>query len=202
MPVALADRTSIRRQLRCARSALSPGERITAAFALHDIVTHTRLFRSSKRIAYYFAFDSEIDPDPIARTAHLLGKQLFLPVIGSGKRMRFARADASVPLSLNRFGIPEPAPGFRRYLNPRWLDLVVTPLVAFDQRGYRLGLGGGYYDACFAFLRQRDSWIKPKLLGIGYDFQRVEKIDAEQWDVPLWCIATDCAIYTNHENCL
>lgn len=178
------------------------GEQATAALALHDIVTHTRLFRSSERIAYYYAFDGEIDPAPIARTAQSLGKQLFLPVIGSGKRMRFAGSDSSVPLSRNRFGIPEPAPGCRHFLNPRWLDLVITPLVAFDQRGYRLGLGGGYYDACFAFLRQRTGWIKPKMLGVGYDFQRVDKIDAEQWDVPLWCIATDCAIYTNHDKYL
>ncbi len=190
-------RTSIRLAQRQARRVLDDAQRAVAASAVHRLVTHTEIFRRSKRIASYVAFDGEINPATIAATAIGLGKELYLPVIGSGNRLRFAYAAPDIPLANNRFGIAEPAPGYRWCIDPRRLDLVLTPLVAFDAAGFRLGMGAGYYDECFSFLIEHRHWLKPKLIGIGYDFQRIDDIDASVRDVPMWCIATDRAIYAS-----
>ena len=68
------------------------------------------------------------------------------------------------------------------------------PLVAFDEQGNRVGMGGGYYDRTLGFLRSRQQWVRPKLVGVGYDFQEVERIDSESWDVPLTYICTESGI--------
>jgi 5-formyltetrahydrofolate cyclo-ligase len=68
---------------------------------------------------------------------------------------------------------------------------VLVPLVGFDRRGNRLGSGGGWYDRSFAFLRDVPRPARPILVGIGYHFQEVEKLDAQPWDIPMDFIATD-----------
>ncbi|MDH4134940.1 MAG: 5-formyltetrahydrofolate cyclo-ligase, partial [Gammaproteobacteria bacterium] len=72
---------------------------------------------------------------------------------------------------------------------------VLMPLVAFDLHGNRLGMGGGFYDKSLAFLGTRTRWLKPHLIGLAHDFQRVEKIEPCPWDVPLQGVATDQNLY-------
>ena len=92
--------------------------------------------------------------------------------------MTFAELEPSATLAANFFGILEPKLG--RKIDARELDLVLTPLVAFDDRGVRIGVGRGYYDRCFRFLRHRSHWRRPKLLGVAYELQRVPPLDAER----------------------
>jgi 5-formyltetrahydrofolate cyclo-ligase len=106
-----------------------------------------------------------------------------------GMEMHFAALPGGGALTRNFFGILEP-PRDRR-ADARTLDLVLTPLVAFDSRGGRLGVGRGYYDRCFAFLRHRRSWVRPKLVGVGYSFQEIPPIELEPWDVRLWGAVTE-----------
>ncbi len=104
--------------------------------------------------------------------------------------MHFASVGAGIEFELNQYGIPEPRPV--ELIDPRSLDLVLTPLVAFDDSGNRLGMGAGYYDRCFAFLGHRKFWFSPpKLVGVGYSVQHVEPITAAPWDIPLWGIITE-----------
>jgi 5-formyltetrahydrofolate cyclo-ligase len=76
-----------------------------------------------------------------------------------------------------------------------WLDLVLVPLVGFDARGNRLGMGGGFYDRHFAFLRNRQAWRRPLLIGIAFDVQRVPRLSGASHDVPLWGIVTERGTY-------
>jgi 5-formyltetrahydrofolate cyclo-ligase len=106
--------------------------------------------------------------------------------------MRFVELKPKARLGANVFGILEPevsAP-----IDPRRLDLVLTPLVAFDDHGMRIGVGRGYYDRCFRFLLTRAAWRRPKLLGVSYELQHVPRIAAEPWDVPLWGAVTEAAV--------
>jgi 5-formyltetrahydrofolate cyclo-ligase len=68
---------------------------------------------------------------------------------------------------------------------------VLTPLVAFDDTGVRVGVGRGYYDRCFRFLAGRGAWRRPKLLGVAYELQRVPSLPRQSWDVPLWGAVTE-----------
>ena len=84
-------------------------------------------------------------------------------------------------------------PRERRY--GRELDLILAPLVGFDTHGNRLGMGGGYYDRTFAYLKHRLHWQKPRLIGLAYELQRVADLANHAWDVPLQSVVTEQHIY-------
>jgi 5-formyltetrahydrofolate cyclo-ligase len=91
----------------------------------------------------------------------------------------------------NCFGIPEPAGASGRWLRGAELDVVLAPLVAFDRAGHRLGMGGGFYDRTFRFVVRRAEWRRPWIIGLAYDFQRVDALPVERWDVPLHAVVTE-----------
>lgn len=149
----------------------------------------------SRHIAAYLAADGEIDPGPLMDLLWSLGKTLYLPVLApfSRRKLWFARYEPGDTLVYNRYGIPEPQR--RRLVKPRDLDLVLTPLVAFDTAGHRMGMGGGYYDTSFAFLRARRHWHKPHLYGLAYEFQKLAAIHPNSWDIPVDAVITEAAVY-------
>jgi 5-formyltetrahydrofolate cyclo-ligase len=183
---AQAGGASLRQQVRNARKAMRPAERSRADAAIIRFVRALPAFRAARRVALFFSFDGEPDLSPLIRSGSR--KEFFAPVI-NGQVMHFAWIGPGVTLKPNHFGIPEPvAP---RLADPRDLDLVLTPLVAFDDQGHRIGVGGGYYDRCFSFLAQRRHWKRPKLAGIAYSLQRIDPIEPEPWDIPLWAAVTE-----------
>jgi 5-formyltetrahydrofolate cyclo-ligase len=116
------------------------------------------------------------------------GKKCYLPVIDGSNRLRFARYRPGNRLTANRFGIAEPTNG---ECIPAWaLQLVITPLVGFDKLGGRLGMGGGFYDRCFAFKRGRKV-KKPFLLGFAHSLQEVDKLELSSRDIPLQGVVTE-----------
>ena len=193
----MTTRPQLRQAIRKQRQALTPAEADASATRLARHVTNSRLLHSSRNIAAYLATDGEIDPLPLLQRLWALGKKIYLPVLEphSDTRLWFVQFEPGEHLVYNRFGIPEPERRHRRLIKPSALDLVFTPLVAFDTAGNRLGMGGGFYDRGFAFLRRRTHWHKPRLIGLAYDFQRLDAIMQEPWDIPLHAIASDQRIY-------
>ncbi len=178
-------RRGLRTELRARRRAVGAGERLAAARAIDRALARLGLPRPHTRVAAYQAMDGEIDPSIVLHRALALGCDIHLPVITSarGKRMRFA--------ALGDAGRPAAAAA----TSPRWLDLVLVPLVGFDDRGNRLGMGGGYYDRHFGFLRDRRHWRRPLLVGLAFEAQRVPRLDAFAHDVPLWRVVTERGSY-------
>lgn len=183
---ARAGDASLRSRARSLRRDLLPAERSLADGAIVRHINAMPAYRRARRVALFFAFDGEPDVTRLIRLDR--SREFFAPVI-AGDEMHFASVGAGIEFELNRYGIPEPRPV--ELIDPRSLDLVLTPLVAFDDLGNRLGMGAGYYDRCFAFLGQRKFWFSPKLIGVGYSVQRVEPITAAPWDIPLWGIVTE-----------
>lgn len=179
------DQAALRRRLRAARRAVGAADRIDAAAAMDTALARMGLPRPRSRIAAYQAMDGEIDPVVVLRRALAIGCEVHLPVIASFRhqRMRFAPypADPQLP----------PADGDVA----RWLDLVFVPLVGFDAAGNRLGMGAGFYDRHFAFLRHRSVWHRPLLIGLAFELQRVDRLPAKPRDVPLWGVVTERAVY-------
>ena len=191
------DPQQLRRRMRRARRALSPQQQQSAAQALARHVASHGVFQRSQRIALYLAVQGEMAVTALIERAWAAGKETYLPVLMPYRynRMWFAPYRPGQKMVANRFGIPEPAVPVCEMINPRALDLVLVPLVAFDRQGQRLGMGGGYYDRTFAFLRHRRHWQRPLLLGSAYEFQCVpDGLRANPWDVPLAGVATDAAI--------
>lgn len=189
-------RRRLRREMRLRRRQLSSSERSAAArqFARHA----TSLLRPGKRIALYLPHDGEADPGMIIRRARRHGCLLYLPFITNYRRgrMRFVRFDEDTRLQANRYGILEPVATLAPAIAAHLLDLVVLPLVAFDDRGWRLGSGAGFYDRQLHHLRRQRRWRHPRLIGLAYEFQRVEQLEAAPWDVPLDAVLTQHGLQT------
>ncbi len=189
----MTSRNSIRSQLRTKRRALTPHQQEDFAQQFANHFAKTAMFRKSERIAFYVANDGELDPSHLMANAWAMGKKCYLPVLTPTheKSLLFAPYEPDAPMSFNQFGIPEPTVSARHRLKARYLDLIIMPLVAYDKKGNRLGMGGGYYDRTLSFLNVRARWIKPRIVGLGYSFQEVPSIESESWDVPLSYIATE-----------
>lgn len=189
-------RTELRKLMRARRAALSEAERNEAALRVAGQIATTGWFRRSRHIACYLPQNGELDPTPLMQRAWAMGKICYLPVLNTlhTHHMWFIPYRAGDKLKPNCYGIPEPI-ARRHRLPVHKLDLVLTPLVAFDAQGNRLGQGGGFYDRTFAFLRHRRHWRKPRLVGMAYEFQRVAQLQSHDWDVPLHAVATETALY-------
>ena len=188
-----AERRALRREMRRRRRTLSASDRYASARALSRRLAGSRWFINSRTIAVYLPNDGEISLLPLVARAWSMGKRTYLPKL-FGPKLWFLPFHARTAFDGNRFAIPEPAAPARRRIRPMFIDLVLLPLVAFDRSGNRLGMGGGYYDRTFEAVRRRTAWRGPKLVGVAYEFQRVDTLPAADWDVPLDAIATECAI--------
>ena len=186
-------RPQLRRMLRNARRALTSSEQRKAAQGVYRQLAQHPLFRRAKHISLYLPTDGEIDPRLLLRAAQRRGKATYLPVLSAWPRtkMVFQRVRPGEKLLPNRFRILEPRVNVRRQRKVWALDLVLLPLVGFDDAGGRLGMGGGFYDRSLAYLARRQHWRKPTLLGLAHECQKVERLVQASWDVPLAGTVTD-----------
>ena len=174
------DRANLRGELRARRRALPAPQRIAAADALATRLLALPFASASGYVAGYWAMDGEIALH--SWQLRLPRETVYcLPVLHDENELRFAPWRPGDALVTNRFGIPEPdvAPGSA--LTADLLSLVVMPLVGFDGAGHRLGMGGGWYDRCFAFRNQ--AMPPPWLVGVGFDAQQVGELPVQSWDV-------------------
>jgi 5-formyltetrahydrofolate cyclo-ligase len=181
-------KTVLRSALRQRRQSLNSSAQQDAAKALVRSVLALACWKSAQRIAVYHARDGEIDTLPLVDMARKAAKQLFLPVLRSDDSLSFARWDSNDTPSINRYQIPEPPDAAERCPASE-LDIIFLPVVGWDARGGRLGMGGGYYD------RTLSGISGPVLVGLAHECQQVEEIPAEQWDIALDYVATDAALY-------
>jgi 5-formyltetrahydrofolate cyclo-ligase len=190
-------RTQLRMEMRARRKKVTSREQAAAAQGLAGVVIRHRVLRPGMRIAVYQARGREADLSRIIAIARRRDCVLYLPTIIRHRTgvMDFIRFDADTRLRPNAFGIPEPDPVTAQRIPLRELDLILVPLLAVDTEGWRLGSGGGFYDRRLHRLRAERRWRRPRLIGIAYEFQRVERISHEPWDVPLDAVITETDLY-------
>ena len=141
-------------------------------------------------IGAYLGISGEIDPTALRETP---GIQIALPVTTKGEHLRFVIP--SGPLSAGPFGTRQPETGSE--VSPKELALVLVPLVAADHQGSRVGHGAGFYDRTFSFLqdaRRIAGSSTPLLVGLCHDFQVVETVEPQPWDVPLDLLVTEIGL--------
>lgn len=179
----------LRRELRARRRALSAEQQQAAALALVHQAERGRLWSLGHRWAFYIPFASEIDCRPLMAAAQARGKQVFIPrVLRVGtRRLVFVPLEHIRRWRRSRLGMLQPVG--RRFVSARRLDVVCLPLLGFDRAGGRLGQGGGYYDATFAFRRLGSH--KPRLLGLAFACQQEAQLPMEAWDVRLDAVLTE-----------
>lgn len=193
----LLDRQQLRRQMRQRRRQLSSIERADAHRQFARILSDSSLLRPGRRVAVYFAYGHEADLKDVIDLARRRRCLLYLPVITHFRhsRMRFVRYHADSVMRVNRYGIAEPDPRHAETIPVRRLDLVLLPLVAVDDCGWRLGSGAGFYDRSLHHLREGRRWRRPKLIGVSYECQRVARLQPDRWDVPLDRLLTERGLH-------
>lgn len=186
-------KATLRKQLRAGRRALSAADHDRRSTLAARAVTRLPQFRAGKRIALYLPFDRETDTAALIAAARRRGVRIFVPVIIDRRRSRMRFYPLEGRVERGAFGIASPR---RRGTppSPRWLDLIVIPLVGVDTAGRRLGMGGGFYDRALEFRRHRRHWPGPRLVGLAFDCQRTKSGFSESWDVKLDALATESGL--------
>ena len=182
-------RKQLRQHIRKLRQQLSPAAQQQAATALVTQALSLAHLASSQHIALYLANDAELDTFPLIQALWQLGKQVYLPVLHpfSAGYLLFVQYQHDTLLYPNKFGIPEPLPACHRLRPVNQLDIIFTPLVAFDAAGNRLGMGGGFYDRTLAQLPP-DSHCQ--VIGLAHSCQQVNAVPSQAWDIALKQIIT------------
>jgi 5-formyltetrahydrofolate cyclo-ligase len=164
-------------------------ERASASGTICRRLLLTRTFSRSRDIAAYLAMPDEVNLDSFIRAAWASGKRIYVPRIRPGYEMQFTRIATDTPIVRNRFGIWEPEAG--DVIEADRLDWVIVPLVAFDRSAHRIGMGGGYYDRAFTFLRHKNRSLKPRLTGVAFACQQAAQIIPNPWDIGLSRVHTE-----------
>lgn len=176
-------RNQLRQQIRKTRANLTALQQQQA----EDSITQQALAlieeRNAQHIALYISFDGEISTEKLIKILWMQGKQVYLPVLHpfNPNHLLFLRYLPETPMLKNKFGILEPKLNVQNVLPLKELDILFTPLVAFDKQGNRLGMGGGFYD------RTLQNWRNSSFIpvGLAHQCQQVEQLPTEVWDVPL-----------------
>ena len=183
----------LRQRKRKQRAGLDAKLLERAAQAVAERIVLLTEFKQAQQIAAYFAVNGEIGLNLVIDQALVEGKQILLPNLDQ-QALRFSPYFHDQKMRINRFRLPEPDVDDSEMLLPEELDLVLAPLVVFDGNRNRIGMGGGFYDRSFAF-RKNPGHLKPVLIGVAHELQKVERIVPEEWDVRLDMIVTDRAVY-------
>ena len=168
---------------------MDPDERARASITIARRFLSSAHFLRSDTIGCYLAMHDEVDTAAILDRAWRAKKRIFVPVITSRTAFDFVEIRRSTRLAMNAHGIWEPMDG--RMIRARELDTCIVPTVAFDAFGNRIGMGGGYYDRTFSFARHCRQWRRTKLIGVAFECQRIDSIDARRWDIPLHSVITE-----------
>lgn len=189
--VEIKNLAALRRRLKKQRRQLSVHEQQWYARQTVDQIVRHPLFRQARHIALYIPVRGELDIRALRRHAQRW-QRFYLPVLSPlpHQGLTFLKWQRHTGFTRNRFGIPEPVYHVSLCRAANQLDLVVTPLLAVDAQGHRLGMGGGFYDRTFAFKQRQVRHVNPVLLGVAYPFQEQAVLPAQPWDIPLDALAT------------
>ena len=192
-PMLKPDKAALRKALRARRKALGGFHRFQAIRRLEARLERLTRALSLNAVAAYCAFDGEPELDGWLKRHR---GQIWLPRVLPDYRLAFHHADPLTACSqrrmprrrTNRFGIIESSDPRRRGINS--LDALLIPLVGFDARGNRLGMGAGFYDRALTKRRGR----RPLAIGVAFGCQEVDALPVDRWDEPLDYVVTDSGV--------
>ncbi len=189
-----ASRRTLRQHYRRARRSLSITEQRTHSRSVARHLKTSTLLLSGGIVAAYLPnqADGELDSVPTLQQLWSMGRRVCVPVIGSEQGfMDLYRLTPATRLIENRLGIAEPEPG-SPHVNLRAVALMLVPLVAFDDGGTRLGMGGGFYDR---FLGAVPAPLRPRFVGLAHEAQRSNTaLPREPWDIRLDAVVTEAGV--------
>lgn len=178
-----------------ARRSLSPERRQEFSAECVARLRQLHIWPSAKHVAVFAALNDEVDVSALW-TEDAKSRNYYLPIMRSDSSLSFANFTPDTPMKTRVFGIQEPVHTPAEIIDTKKLDIVVTPLAAFDQHANRIGMGGGYYDRSFAFVRNPTINKRPYLVGVAFEVQKIEQVRCNSWDVSLDAIITEKQVYS------
>ena len=207
-------RNQIRSSIRTKRKSLSDVEQQNLSNELLEQLAARPDVLAANNIALYLANDGELDPMLFIQWCWQHNKNVYLPVLHpfSSGHLLFLHYQPSSIMQQNKYGILEPKLDVRLIKNVNDIDIIFTPLVAFDQTGNRLGMGGGFYDRTLSTWFKRyclesnesvensgsntdEKLLKPYPIGLAHDIQLIDQVPSQLWDIPLPEIVTPSMQY-------
>lgn len=200
----------IRARMRKERGGLSQAQQLKHARAAAQHLKQSGLLSRINNVAVYLDFDGELGTGPLIKTLRASGKKLFVPVLDAEQQsMIFTALPFPLHATHNRFGIREPMQSSPLTVR---MDALIVPLTAFDTKGRRLGMGGGYYDRYLASRKaliqspscsqQRRTMLArrqhPKvLIGWGHEMQRLSSaaLQAQSWDIDMDWVGSERGLH-------
>lgn len=169
--------------------AANPDAGIQLAAHVRDAAEKLGLAGVPKTASVFWSMGAEIDTGPLLKTLHAMGHRTALPVVAKKAAPLIFRAWApGDALGDGGFGTSIPATNAEE-VTP---DVLFVPLLAFDDDGYRLGYGGGFYDRTLEKLRAGSDDVIA--IGVAFSGQRVDTVPRGPYDQPLDWIATELGI--------
>lgn len=179
-------RQTIRQQKRDQRKALSKEQQLMAEKRIAQQALALIDTRKAKCVALYLSFDGEVSTQLLIQFLWEKGIKVCLPILHpfSKGHLLFMEYTATTEMNRNAFGISEPVLDIRSLVLENEIDIIFTPLVAFDKSGNRLGMGGGFYD------RTLQNWQDKHYIpvGLAHRCQEMEQLPIASWDIPLAAI--------------
>lgn len=188
-------RRAMRRELRERRAALCPMEQADVSGAVATRLAGTAALERAQVVGGYRAIRGEVGLDAALTHLHEGGAIVTVPRV-RGDRMDFLPWTPTSETAAGSFGIDEPISGDPVLFSQH--DVVLVPLVAFDETGRRLGQGGGFYDRAISDARA----ARPLLIGVAHAFQQVDSVPVEAWDMPLDAVITEERVHEFRAGCL
>jgi len=182
----LEEKSDLRRRLLEKRLSLNRKDVWIRSDDIKRSLIKLKSFQEARCIALYYPIKNEVGTQGIFKIAKELGKGIYFPLV-DGSSLEFRKINNLAELKIGRFDVPEPShcsPG----VEIEDIDLIIIPGIAFDSFGVRIGYGKGYYDRAISKID-----IK-KRVGLAYNFQVVESIPIERYDVRVGLIVTETGV--------
>jgi 5-formyltetrahydrofolate cyclo-ligase len=186
-------RSQLRKQLKIRRNALSISDQVVASSKIAQKLSEHKKIQQATHIAVYLTNDGELSTTSFIQWCWQQQKKIYLPVVHpfSEGNLLFLEYLPHTVLVKNTFDILEPILDVTKVCPIAKLDIICSPLVAFDGTGARLGMGGGFYDRTLAHWQNTATYP----IGLAHDCQKVDKVPIERWDIPLPEIITPKSHY-------
>lgn len=185
---------ALRKHIYALRDSLTPEEISVKSRAVAGQLEKLPFYREAGAIMFFLNFRSEVETGEMVKSSLARGIRVIIPKMVPKKRELIPSEllDYEKDLTRGYFGVPEPQPEALRPVDPRQIDLLIVPGVAFDLQGNRLGYGGGYYDRFFERLRPG-----VPLVALTFELQLAEQVPVEAWDRRMdWLVTERRAIHT------
>ncbi len=174
----------LRRRYLYLRDSISKEQRLILSKVIQERLLSLNEFKASSIVGCYSAIGSEVDTSIIALQALIQGKVLAYPKVLNNGSMEFrAVRDIALDLALGRYSILEPLESCE-LVEP---DLLILPGIVWDEHGYRIGYGKGYYDRYINLMLD----AKPRCIGLAYDMQVLSSIPHTLNDARVDIIVTE-----------